>query len=173
MSRLRHQDIRKLKCVDFKPKFFLILIFLLAGLAVMGKSALWNSVLSEDEIVWTDHLGQPLRLKDYAKKPIVLTMAYSRCKKTCPLITMKELKEIQKIFDDEKKEVDFFIITLDPANDTTEVLSAFKKKVGVSRDSWHFLRSSEQATRALAISIGLGDYWSMDDHIHTQFGLAK
>ena len=62
------------------------------------------------------------------------------------------------------KNIEFVVITLDPENDTPEVLKKFQDHMGLDRH-WHFLAGSNKDTRLLANNLGLGDYWKFDDHI--------
>ena len=171
MCQLLPRVILRSKSVAFKAtRFFILASLCWASIASLASEpSLWNAALANNQTTWTDEKGQALHLSDFSNKPVILTMAYSQCKKTCPLVTMKELKEIQKILEEKKIAADFFVITLDPEHDTKDELLHFKKKVGVDRPNWHFIRADSKETRELAANIGLGNYWSMDDHIQHQY----
>jgi len=123
--------------------------------------------------LWTDEMGasHPLQYWDL-KSPVVLTMIYSQCRKTCPNLTFKKLREIQSALESRNVLAQFFIATLDPKNDTPEVLNALKKRQAPDQQNWHFIRGTEIQTRVFADKIGLGKYWEMDDHIQHNFRIV-
>ncbi len=122
-----------------------------------------------DEITWTDETGHPHKLADFKSSLVVLTMIYTECKKTCPMVTTAKLKELQAALDTQNKSAQFVVVTLDPENDTPEVLAQFKKKIGMDRDNWHFLRGTTKETHQFARKLDLDDYWKMDEHILHKF----
>ena len=129
----------------------------------------WKELVTEDSTSWEDQGGHPFRIRDFSSGRVVLTMAYTQCKKTCPMITLVKLKKMQKLYDEKHWKADFFVITLDPEGDTVEVLRKFQVRMGLDRDNWHFIRTNKSETRLYAKKLGLGGYWEMDDHIQHEF----
>lgn len=122
-------------------------------------------VILTEEKVWEDESGKKLSLSEYSGKLVVLTMLYTECKKTCPFVTMKALKDLKEYMDNHKLEAEYVVATLDPVTDTPNKLKQFKTKQVGELPNWHFIRSSKEETRRFAKTIGLGNYWEMDDHI--------
>lgn len=85
----------------------------------------------------TDQNNKKITNKDYLGKVYVLEFFFSTCPSICPIMN-KNMIEIQN---------DFFgnpnfgiaSITINPENDTPEVLKAHAKQLGVASANWHFL----------------------------------
>ena len=114
---------------------------------------------------WQDSDQKKFLFENLPKENIVVTMIYSECKKTCPMVTMKLLKELQSKWDISHTPAQFVLITLDPESDKAESRTAFLRKHNLLRDNWHFLSGSIQEIRAASKILGLADFWKMDDHI--------
>lgn len=157
-----------------KPIFWLGLIISLSAIpfSITIADNQNSPTLVEDHTPWINESGQSVELSSWQDRSVIITMSYTECKKTCPQMTFKKLKEIQEIFDSRKQEAEFIIISFDPKTDTPEVLKQFKSHMGYDRPNWHFLTGSEADTRKFANKMGLGDYWKMDDHILHSFRIA-
>lgn len=85
----------------------------------------------------TDQNGNKISNKDYLGKVYVLEFFFSTCPSICPIMN-KNMVSIQKDFSNEK---DFGIasISINPDNDTPEVLKEHAKKIGATFENWHFL----------------------------------
>jgi protein SCO1/2 len=84
----------------------------------------------------------------------VVTFMFAGCSDTCPLLTSK-LAGIQHRLGARVDDVRFAAITVDPLNDTPEVLAAYGKAHGVDPARFTFLTGSMQeidaVTRAYAV----------------------
>jgi|GEM_PF-4594498 len=119
-----------------------------------------------------DENGQTVSMKNYLGKLVVLTMSYTECKKTCPLVTMASLRSLEKTYAQHGKKAEIVVVSFDPENDTPDVLKHFKEAQKIKTDNWHFLSGSTANTRSLATDLGLGNYWKMDDHVLHGFKIA-
>jgi len=133
----------------------LFLLVVLLGLSV-GNSGLSQEVMQFPErslynipITWTDQTGTDVLLSRWAGKPIVITMAYTSCRFSCPLVVGK-LKKIEKLLDDADHKAEFVVITMDPDVDTPEVMAKHMKERGIAQPNWHFLRGSKPDTRKMS-----------------------
>ena len=63
---------------------------------------------------WTDDGGRQLSLPDLRGRTVIITMAYTNCRRTCST-TMLRLQEIQRILDAKGKSAEFVIVSYDPA----------------------------------------------------------
>jgi len=99
---------------------------------------------------------------------------YTDCPDVCPLTTVKmsELRHAlmeEGVFGDE---VEFLTITINPRDDTQEVLQDYASRFEVTspEDGWQFLRASEEDTEKVADSL---DFLYRDpgtgDIIHSTF----
>ncbi len=91
-------------------------------------------------VVLTTHEGEQVRFYDdlIKDKFVTINMMYSTCKATCPLTTAN-LVRVQKLLADRVgRDLFMYSITLDPKQDTPEVLNAYAKTFGVWA-GWKFL----------------------------------
>lgn len=119
--------------------------------------------------IWHDQDNLEHHLSDWSGRPIVLTTFYTECKKTCPMLTLAKLKELQAALISKNQPVDFLLLTMDPEKDTPATLAQYKKNHGIVFPNWYLLQGTEKETRQLTKKLGMGDYWSMDDHILHKF----
>lgn len=90
----------------------------------------------------TDQNNIKISNKDYNGKVYVLEFFFSTCPSICPIMN-KNMIIIQKEFSNEK---DFAIasISINPENDTPEVLKEHAKKLGATIPNWHFLTGNKE-----------------------------
>jgi protein SCO1/2 len=119
---------------------------------------------------WTDDGGRALSLPDLRGRIVIITMAYTSCRRTCST-TMLRLQEIQRILDAKGKSADFVIVSYDPGTDDAPTWAQFRKNRNLTRSNWHFLTGSKSDTRRIAGLLGL-DFWTYDDHIMHDFNIV-
>ena len=81
------------------------------------------------------------------KRVFIANFFFTRCPSICPPMR-QQLIGISESIDDEN----FLIIShsIDPTNDTPEVLKKYAEATGISSDRWQFLTASEDDTMAQA-----------------------
>jgi protein SCO1/2 len=96
----------------------------------------------------TDQNNVKISNKEYVGKVYVLEFFFSTCPSICPIMN-KNMVTIEKEFANEK---DFGIasISINPENDTPEVLKAHAKKLEVTSANWHFLTGDKDYIFELA-----------------------
>ncbi len=94
---------------------------------------------------FTNQLGKPFSTKDIIGKICIANFFFTRCPSICPPMRT-ELIAISNYFQDKN---DFLIIshTIDPKNDSVEVLNNYSKTTGIDPERWQFIRSTEENTR--------------------------
>jgi protein SCO1/2 len=102
---------------------------------------------------WTDEQGQPAPFSRWRGQPLVVTAIFTQCRATCPR-TVAKLRQVYDRFRNEGHSAQFLLVTLDPANDTREILQRFKASSGLP-DSWHLLSGSIDDTRDLRDTLGI------------------
>ncbi|MFV3408998.1 SCO family protein [Bdellovibrio bacteriovorus] len=129
-----------------------------------------SPALSEDSIYnlnssLLDTDGKKVNLESLRGKPVVISMAYTSCVYTCPLI-VAQMQQIEKALQAKgKKDVRFVLVSFDPEKDKPAVLKAFGKKKDLS-GQWSLLTSkSDKEPREIASVLGIkyskvegGDY---------------
>ena len=110
---------------------------------------------------WTDEQGQPAPFSRWRGQPLVVTAMFTQCKATCPR-TLAKLRQVFDRFQAEGRTAQFLLVTLDPDNDTPEVLRRFKAASSLP-DAWHLLSGSSGDTRELRDTL---DIHVIDDGPH-------
>ena len=99
---------------------------------------------------WENQDGQELQLKDLKGKNLVVVMIFTSCKTACPILVADMRKIASKIEPKKLKETTMLLISIDPENDTPEVLKAYAKEQKMEGEPWMFLRSDKESVRELA-----------------------
>jgi protein SCO1/2 len=89
----------------------------------------------------TNQAGQEFTLAGVNGKVLVMNFFFTRCEGPCPLMN-KKLEGLQEKF---AKDADIKLvsITVDPANDTVEVLKGYSEKFKANVEKWSFLTGSK------------------------------
>lgn len=113
--------------------------------------------------------GRQVNLRDYAGKPVVVSMIFTSCHHVCPVIT-KHLDEAVQAAREVLGEDSFEIVTVgfDTANDTPEAMGAFARAQGVRSPGWRFLSATPETITALSRDLGFISFPSPRgfDHIN-------
>jgi protein SCO1/2 len=93
------------------------------------------------EVVLTDQKGEPFRLDGLKGRCVLVSFIYTTCNGVCPATThnLYRVQEALKGAGLWGTRVAFVSITLDPGNDTPEVLARYAGIYGCDASSWHFL----------------------------------
>lgn len=96
----------------------------------------------------TNQEGKKTSNKEYDGKVYVLEFFFSTCPTICPRMNQNMLTIQNKFI----KETDFGIasITINPENDTPQVLKEHAQKLGVTSKNWHFLTGDKDYIMNLA-----------------------
>ncbi len=103
----------------------------------------------------TTHEGESVRFFDLIKdKVVAINFIYTVCPDSCPLETARMAK-VQKLLKDRVgQDVFMYSITIDPDNDTPEVLAKYAKRFGAG-PGWWFLTGKESDVTLLRRKLGL------------------
>ena len=110
------------------------------------RMSLSNEMVKEEALVkigpapkfeLTDQNNAKISNKDYAGKVYVMEFFFSTCPSICPIMN-KNMVEVEKAFSTEKN-FGIASVTINPDNDTPEVLKEHAKKLGITAQNWHFL----------------------------------
>jgi protein SCO1/2 len=85
--------------------------------------------------------GAPFGLQEMEGKINVVDFMFTRCMGPCPVMSAK-MKILYEEFAD-APQVQFISISVDPENDTAEVLNQYASDLGVQDDRWVFLREDD------------------------------
>jgi protein SCO1/2 len=105
------------------------------------------------ESVWTTDHEKTLRLVELQGRYTILSLIFTRCSGTCPLL-VKELQEFGAALPrDIKNKTRFVAITIDPA-DTSEALLQYRHEMRLDEQQWMLLRGAPMAVREIAAVLG-------------------
>jgi protein SCO1/2 len=71
-------------------------------------------------------------------KPYLAAFMFTRCPSVCPELT-RRMKEVDQAVKQAHKTLQLISISVDPENDTPQVLKSYAKKHGADVDNWAFL----------------------------------
>ena len=88
---------------------------------------------------FTDQFGRPFGDRDVEGRILVVDFFFTRCTTICPRMT-RQMQQLQlKLDDDAFDDVVFLSHTVDPENDTAEVLNAYARRHQADTARWKFL----------------------------------
>ena len=141
--------------------------FLLSLLALLGLLAVGCSKKSPEDVPVLGQLPQ-FSLLDQDQQPFVRgsmegnlsvsAFVFTHCRSTCPRITA-HMKGLQSRLSDIPS-VQLVSVSVDPRNDTPEVIKAYMTKNGLDETNWRFVTGEEEAIRHVVVEgfrVGLGD----------------
>jgi cytochrome oxidase Cu insertion factor (SCO1/SenC/PrrC family) len=146
------------------------LLGLLLALVSATASAAWTLGTDVTDFAWTDSDGRPLQLSALRGPLIVMTMAYTACRKVCGTTTLV-LGDIQRRLDAMKIDAEFVVVSYDPANDGPAEWREYRTRRQLDRANWHFLTGNVVMTRKIARRLDL-DFWTYHDHIVHDFRIV-
>jgi protein SCO1/2 len=97
---------------------------------------------------FTDQDGNTITNKDYEGKVYLVEFFFTTCPTICPRMN-RNLVQIQNNFDGI---ADFGVasFTINPKNDTPEVLKAYAEKYGITNPNWHLMTGDQDTIYKLA-----------------------
>lgn len=107
-----------------------------------------SGLLSDFEL--TERSGELLKSQDLKGQPYVVSFFFTTCPSVCPRQNQK-LKELQERF--KGRPVRFLSISVDPENDTPEVLREYAARYGAEKDQWLFLTGDLTLIRRIGVEI--------------------
>lgn len=77
-------------------------------------------------------------------------MIFTSCKTACPRLTAEMRTISQKVGKTNPEDIQYVLISIDPKNDTPQVMKAYLDTNKFDEKQWTFIRSNEDDTRELA-----------------------
>ena len=86
----------------------------------------------------------------------LVELIYTRCPDICPTTTVKmvQLQKRLQASDYMGNGIEFLTLTIDPANDTPEVLRTYANRTGIDPQGWTILRGDEETIKEVTNSLG-------------------
>jgi protein SCO1/2 len=107
------------------------------------------------EYRFTDTMGRAVTLAGMRDSPVVVSMVYTSCYHTCPLVT-EYLAEVVAVARKALGETSFRVLTIgfDAANDNPVRMRQFARERGIDDPLWLFLSADAPTVTALARDLG-------------------
>ena len=103
---------------------------------------------------WQNQNAETTQLSFLNGKPTIMTMIYTHCEYSCPVI-VKEMKDLySKIPQDYTTDVNFLFVSIDPIHDNPDTLKRFMKEEELNPEHWTMLSGTESNIRELAAVLG-------------------
>ncbi len=90
-----------------------------------------------------DQSGDTLNSNDLTNNVFVANFFFASCKDVCPSMNRRLQKKVYDKFK-EFAEVKFVSFTVDPSNDSTQVLLAYSKRFNADPKIWHFVNAGNK-----------------------------
>jgi protein SCO1/2 len=132
------------------------------AIEVTATPARQASIRDVADITLTDQTGQPFPVKNLEGEVWVGSFFFASCPGPCRQINVA-ISQLQQELRD--KDVKFVSITVDPENDTPQVLRDYAKSFGADHDRWRFLTGDFKSIRRIC-----ADVFAMpiDRKVHTE-----
>lgn len=109
-----------------------------------------NSIYQLDS-KWRDEFGKTISLVDLKGKKQIMAMIFTSCTYACPLI-LNDMKKIES--QTKSKNVDFLLVSIDPARDTPEALKSFAERNNLDLNKWRLITGNQNGISELAAVLG-------------------
>lgn len=110
---------------------------------------------------WLDQNNKKIKLKDFSGKPVILTMLYTGCTKSCPIIIGHLKSFYDSLSNEEKNKVNFVVLSFDSKRDTPKNLKKFADKNKLGKN-FYLLNGSDDSILEIASLLGI-KYSKTDD----------
>jgi len=138
------------------PIVVLALIFVTIGAGISYFKKSLFTVMKVPDFELTDQNRKKISNKDMLGKVYLVEFFFSKCPTICPVMN-SNMKYIEETIND--KNFGIISISIDPTNDTTEVLKNHARMLGTKSPNWHFLTGNRDYIDNLAdqFNIYVGD----------------
>lgn len=119
-----------------------------------GSSGYSENSIYQLESEWTDQNGQKKELSDFTGKPVIMTMFFASCTYACPVL-VQDMKRIEfQIPEEQLKNYNFVLVSIDPERDTPAKLKEFARAWKLDEKRWTLLTSNDNNVMELAALTG-------------------
>lgn len=154
MSRNKKENNTRSKVII--PVVIIALLFLGIGIGMGYFKKNLYTVMKVPDFELTDQNNKKITNKDMLGKVYLVEFFFSRCPTICPVMNTN-----MRAIENGINNPDFGIISIsiDPENDTPELLKEHARKIGVKSPNWHFLTGNRDDIGKIAdqFNIYVGD----------------
>ena len=125
-----------------------------AGAGVPGEDAVSANprlpvIAAAPDFTLVDSAGKPVKLSDYRGRVVLLAFIFTTCNGVCPLIS-QQMSLLQGGLKREQlfgERANMLSVTVDPENDSSDVLASYGQALHADSAGWRFLRESVEKTK--------------------------
>lgn len=129
-----------------------IVIFILL---IVSINTFANDSIYVDQLNLKDEKNELFNLKKMLGKKVLVSMAYTSCQGTCPMIVSR-MQKLEKKLNAKNIFPEVVIITYDPEFDTpAHMTDYYREKMGIKNTNWHFLVGTESDSRMSSLLLGI------------------
>lgn len=99
--------------------------------------------------------GKVRSLDDLRGRPVLITMFYSSCQGTCPLLAFAMRRMTAALSEAERQRLQLVMISFDPARDSPRALAEFGKLNKLEPPRWWLARAPDSTLREIAAVLGI------------------
>ena len=103
----------------------------------------------------TDQNGNAFQLAERRGTPTVVSMFYTSCQFTCPMLIEAMRANEEKLAPAERARLKVLFVSFDPEHDTVQVLRRTADAHGVEGSRWSLARSDAASVRKLSALLGI------------------
>ncbi|MFC4387250.1 SCO family protein [Gracilibacillus marinus] len=119
-------------------KLFLASLLFILLLSACGNKYEGQFSFEVNDFTYTNQDGESVSKSDLDGKFWVANMIFTECPDICPPMTAN-MARLQKMLSEEGLDVGLISFSVDPTNDTPEVLKDYANNYGINFDNWSFL----------------------------------
>jgi len=135
-------------------RFLLALMLAVPTMAIAALPLPSESVLQQDG-AFTDQSGKVFHLADRRGHVQVVSMFYTSCKYTCPLMIDSGLGIEHALTPTQRDALRILLVSFDPQRDTTMALEALAVKRHLDTQRWTLARADDGSVRKFAALLGV------------------
>lgn len=105
--------------------------------------------------VLTNQHGERVGLEDLQGHAVLMTFLYTHCTDVCPILVHLAEEVARSLPEAERARLTLVGVTVDPARDTPERLTAFQRERGLDAARWQLLTGSVADLTAVAADYGI------------------
>ncbi|MFS0554516.1 SCO family protein [Brevibacillus sp. 179-C9.3 HS] len=138
----------------------LLLLLPVLVLAALVASWLWfgpkNVQAKLPDVTLQTVDGQSYSLAPQKKTIRLVELIYTRCPDICPTTTVRMVQLQKRLLEANLmgQDIEFLTITIDPQNDTPDVMRYYAKQLGIQEQGWTLLRGDDETIRTVTNSLG-------------------
>jgi protein SCO1/2 len=127
---------------------FIALALFLAGCDPVAEVPAWGT-LPEFNLI--NQSAEPYGTAQLEGRPWIADFIFTKCPGRCPMLTREMLRLQTELHGRGWDDVMLVSISVDPANDTPEALTAYAAKHGAELDGWQFLTGTRDGIWSLSV----------------------